>query len=151
MNEELNLVEILKNVPAGTEFYCSVVGECKLFSINTGDYPIGLECIDNKNLPFVYLDEYGRMYKEEGECVLFPSKDQRDWRKFKLDLPIDTPVMACSIDCKDWALRFYSGNNECFIQGYKSVDKEISMFWKYIVPVSDFDFTNPESNINKSI
>ena len=88
-----------------------------------------------------------------GECVLFPSKEQRDWSKFKIDLPIDTPVMVRddSFVIREWKLRYYDKDNRAFVNGAKSDDCETSMFFDYIVPVKDFDFENLESNKERSI
>lgn len=33
------------------------------------------------NVDFIYIEEDGK-YSFAGECILFPSKDQRDWSKF---------------------------------------------------------------------
>lgn len=145
MNEELNLVEILKNVPKGTEFYCSVVGDCKFLYISENkDYPISISYSQGKDS--MVLDEYGKEYKGKGECLLFPSKDQRDWNKFKVDLPKGTKVMCSS--GRRWNLRYYALDKRCYDGGKKTGN---TSDWDYIVPVSDFDFENIESNINKSI
>lgn len=146
MNEELNLVEILKNVPKGTEFYCSVVGDCKFLYISDNkDYPISISYSQGKDS--MVLDEYGKEYKGKGECLLFPSKDQRDWSKFKVNLLEGTKVMCAEVDT-GWMLRYYASDRRCYKDGKKN-GKTVE--WKYIVPVSDFDFENIESNINKSI
>ena len=80
MNENLNLIEILKNCPRGTKFYSTVHGEiffeeivnCTLHPLSFIT-PIGVERFTAK----------GRLFYDEGtECILFPSKDQRDWSKF---------------------------------------------------------------------
>ena len=84
MNENLNLVEILKDYPKGTKLYSSVFGEVELDHIDTScsNYPIiirlkGVEGHES-------LTSEGKMFVDyDGECVLFPSKDQRDWSKFK--------------------------------------------------------------------
>ena len=38
--------------------------------------------MSSKNYSIVTLSEKGRMIIEVGECILFPSRDQRDWSKF---------------------------------------------------------------------
>ena len=84
MNEKLNLVEILKDCPKGTKLYSSVFGMVELDHIDTScsNYPIiirlkGVEGHES-------LTSEGKMFVDyDGECVLFPSKDQRDWSKFK--------------------------------------------------------------------
>ena len=83
MNENLNLVEILEGCPKGTKFYSSVFGEVELVEIKKGGYllPIVLRCLGGD---MVYMLVDGRLFPSyEGECTLFPTKDQRDWSKFE--------------------------------------------------------------------
>lgn len=82
MNENLNLVEILKDCPKGTKLYSTVFGDVKFNKINiTSWHPI---CITLERDGVDYnLAEDGRIFRDyDGECVLFPSRDQRDWSKF---------------------------------------------------------------------
>lgn len=81
MNENLNLVEILKDCPEGTKFYSTICGEVKLTTVENDTYPIGLESSTGDKF---WLTKDGRFFSGlDGECTLFPSKDQRDWSKFK--------------------------------------------------------------------
>ena len=86
MNENLNLVEILKDCPKGTKLYSTLFGEVKLNTIIIKNvYSIEFEA-ENGELYRVASD--GRyLCKFNGECILFPSKDQRDWSKFKPKKP----------------------------------------------------------------
>ena len=82
MNKNLNLIEILKDCPKGTKLYSTVFGEVEFDKIDT-DYrrrPIRVS-VKNRSDGFT---KDGRLYYDyDGECVLFPSKDQRDWSKLK--------------------------------------------------------------------
>ena len=82
MNENLNLVEILKGCPRGTKFYSSVFGEVELLEIKEGYLlPIVLRCFNGDR---IYITVEGRLFPTyDGECILFPAKDQRDWGKFE--------------------------------------------------------------------
>lgn len=82
MNKNLNLVEILKGCPRGTKFYSSVLGEVELLEIKEGYlHPIGLRCFNGDRM---YITVEGKLFPTyDGECILFPSKDQRDWSKFE--------------------------------------------------------------------
>ena len=92
MNENLNLAEILKDCPSGTKLYSPVYGDVELekviqveddflSSIENDIYPIKIK-LNNNSLDNFTKD--GRMFVDySGECMLFPSKDQRDWSKFK--------------------------------------------------------------------
>ena len=85
MNENLNLVEILKDCPKGTKLYSPVYEYVELVSVSL------VECA---KYPIEIKDRYGvsdgitkdgRIYEEfHGECMLFPSKEQRDWSKFNV-------------------------------------------------------------------
>ena len=82
MNENLNLVEILKDCPKGTKLYYTVYGEVEFDHIaNSSKYPIvfrlkGREWYESLTSEGKFEIEY------DGECLLFPSKEQRDWSKF---------------------------------------------------------------------
>ncbi len=73
MNENINLCELLKG-HEGKKFYTSIHGNVILMGINRAyDRPIITNHID--------LYPNGK-FNENGECLLFPSKDQRDWNKW---------------------------------------------------------------------
>ena len=88
MNENLNLKEILKDCPIGTKLYSSVHGEVELEEVHLNsrpDYPIEVR-LSNNSLDSFTLD--GRLFAEyNGECMLFPSREQRDWSEFKPKKP----------------------------------------------------------------
>lgn len=81
MNENLNLVEILKDCPKGTKLYSIILGEVKLYKVKDNNtYPIGIE---DKEGAQSWLTSNGKyMESFDGECTLFPSREQRDWSKF---------------------------------------------------------------------
>lgn len=83
MEQKLNITEILKNKPRGTKLYSMIHGKCsfeavtdEIFKINFCTSKFGLtqsgECT---------LIKFGNMY-DGGECIIFPSKEMRDWSKF---------------------------------------------------------------------
>lgn len=81
MNKQLNLCKILKG-HEGETFYCSLFGNVKLHNINNNELIYQIEIIVDDDVQQA-LDKYGRfIINEHGECVLFPSKDQRDWNKW---------------------------------------------------------------------
>ena len=83
MNENLNLVEILKDCPKGTKLYSPVYEYVELVSVSlveVAKYPIEIK--DRYGVSDGITKD-GRIYEEfNGECMLFPSKEQRDWSKF---------------------------------------------------------------------
>lgn len=81
-----NLVEILKNAPKGLELYSPVYGKVKLNCMKPNDScPIEIEIEHNSKILSLWLDKYGRM-DENGECTLFPSKENRDWNNWQKTL-----------------------------------------------------------------
>ena len=80
-NKELNLCEILKDCPTGTKFWSPVWGDVTFVQINdVGVFPIVLSA---KSFSNISLRSNGKMYDiKEAECLLYPSKYQRDWSKF---------------------------------------------------------------------
>lgn len=87
MNENLDLTKILEGCPMGTKFYSSIFGEVTFGRITAFPaYPIELKVYiktDEDGL-ITYVTKDGRKeYNYDGECTLFPSKDQRDWSKFE--------------------------------------------------------------------
>lgn len=77
MEAKINIADILKNKPQGTKLYSLTYGGC-FYQEYTGDF--GIECQSQNGVQF-NLDEYGR-YCIDGECIVFPSKEMRDWHKF---------------------------------------------------------------------
>ena len=88
MNENLDLAKILKGCPEGTKFYSSIFGEVSFVEIlNCYDkYPIELQAYNkstHSTVEVTYTEDGRSSYIFDGECTLFPSKDQRDWSKFE--------------------------------------------------------------------
>lgn len=80
----MNIAKILKYCPKGTKLYSLVDGTVTLESIdNTQQYPI--EVITSTGNTS-YFTKDGKIFanRPDGECVLFPSKNQRDWEEFRL-------------------------------------------------------------------
>ena len=83
MEEKINVAAILKDKPQGTKLYSSACGKCKLEEVDDKSFKISFY---NSKFGFMnggegYLDKNGKLY-DDGECVVFPSKEMRDWRKF---------------------------------------------------------------------
>lgn len=83
MNENLDLVKILKDCPKGTKLYSIVQGEVVFDWVREADvnHPIYVR-YNNGTEKYTRDGRFDKRY--DGECVLFPSKDQRDWSKFKV-------------------------------------------------------------------
>lgn len=80
MNENIDLTKILKNCPKGTKFYSTIFGEVEFSGFYEDE---GYVIIIKRNFDIAYITKDGRYLSGfNGECTLFPSKDQRDWSKF---------------------------------------------------------------------
>lgn len=83
MEAKINIAEILKDKPQGTKLYSSACGKCTLEEADDKSFKISFY---NSKFGFMnggegYLDKNGKLY-DDGECVVFPSKEMRDWSKF---------------------------------------------------------------------
>lgn len=85
MNENINLVEILKDCPKGTEFYSPIFGKVTFNYIkDSSNYPIRLSNSERGEATFNSSGKYFNNCKDS-ECLLFPSKYQRDWNVWKTE------------------------------------------------------------------
>ena len=144
--QELNLCEILKECE-GITLYSPIFGEVILISINGNlEYPIKVRangCIRAFAKNGLYLSMY------DGECMLFPSKENRDWSTFKKPIKIKEGTHVMCSNGYGWFLREYAGGKEVALDEGKLVVATVTV--KYIVPATEFDFTDIESNKSKSI
>ena len=145
--QELNLCELLKGCE-GITLYSPIHGDVVLDSINNSNTdPIIVTLSDGDYIDYCKDGRYLAMY--DGECMLFPSKENRDWSTFKKPIKIKkgTHVMCSNGD--GWFLREYAGGEEVALDEGKLVGATVTV--KYIVPATEFDFTDIESNKSKSI
>lgn len=88
MNENIDLTKILEGCPVGTEFYHAGYGRVWLAHIypdvENVAYPIVLSLNEKSpRLHSICVTARGTIsYSYDGECLLVPSKNQRDWSKF---------------------------------------------------------------------
>ena len=150
MNENLNLVEILKDCPEGTKLYSPIIGEVEFkcidyCEINYCEYPIITRCKNGDHT--LSFTKEGLFYSEgvQGECImLFPSKDQRDWSKFKVKSnkqkfdpktlqPFDK-VLVRDSDVVDWKVQLFSHiKKEEEFYPYVCINES----YKYCIPYND--------------
>lgn len=119
MNENLNLVEKLKNVPKGTKLWSPICGDCYFQRIDEGSCSpiVCTAMLVNGNYCTIYFTEEGLHFNKftDGECTLFPSKENRDWATFKLSKahkhfePFQKVLVKIWHDGKSiWIADFYS-------------------------------------------
>lgn len=163
MEQKLNIAEILKNKPRGTKLYSMIHGKCsfeavtdEIFKINFCTSKFGLtqsgECT---------LIKFGNMY-DGGECIIFPSKEMRDWSKFawkKGDVLVSMEGSKILFD--KWANEDYTkflgkikvlGNSHCYdTANYSLASKEEALeFIKSVEEINNGKLNLETLRIEKS-
>lgn len=96
----MNIANILKYCPKGTKLYSTVHGEVTLRKVYDEDsypYPIYIDIINStKHESFT---KEGQLYEDKGECVLFPSKNQKNWNKFRIPVKKGDIMMHTDGSC----------------------------------------------------
>lgn len=83
MDTKINIAKILKDKPQGTKLYSSACGKCELKEADDKSFKVSFY---SSKFGFMNggegtFDKNGNLY-DDGECVVFPSKEMRDWSKF---------------------------------------------------------------------
>ena len=144
MNENLNLVEILKDCPMGMKLYSCLHGEVEFCGIVDFErlYPIMVTTQLKDNQTFTSDGRY--FFDFDGECMLFPSKDNRDWSTFvappkekierfhpKMLEPFEKVLVRN--DGFKWEPRFFA-----VFDGNRRNDREITdtggCWWEHAIP-----------------
>lgn len=81
MNENIDLIKILKDCPKGFELYSPIVGYVTFDDINL-KFSHSIIVYDKEEREFTFSKDGKYFADYDGECCLFPSKEQRDWNKF---------------------------------------------------------------------
>ena len=142
MNENINLTEILKDCPTGTKLYSSVHGEVEFERIET-TFRRRYVVIELKDFLLERINFDGKLYNSyDGECILFPSKDQRDWSKFtapwynkeKFDPRTLKPFdkIIARVEGGIWFCELLS-----FIGEGRNIVKGLASYYNYCVPYND--------------
>lgn len=143
MNDKINLCEILKDCPKGTILYSPLAGEVEFYDIEwNGNLPIRVMLKGDLNATFWFTKD-GRHYDyPDGECTLFPSKDQRDWSKFKCPKSKFDPktlkafdkVLVRDKDNDDWRCGFFSHITDI---GNMFPYNTVGGIYSYCIPYND--------------
>ena len=145
MNENIDLTKILDGCPIGTEFYCSMLGEVIFMGIDRENpsYPITIKT--SFETSFRRLTKQGKYFVTVGECIIFPSKDQRDWTKFerfwdkpkverfnpKTFQPFDK-ILTRDGPKEPWRIEFFSCKKD-----ESRLIKGLIGYWDYAIPCND--------------
>lgn len=88
MEQKINIAELLIEAPSGTILYSPLYGECKLDGVTEPpccdivvEVQDSLKTFNNAGYPY-WTGNYDKNSIGK-ECMLFPSKKNRDWSTFK--------------------------------------------------------------------
>lgn len=138
MNENIDLTKILKDCPKGTKFYSPVWGKVSFEEILDKElYSIKIDTRDG----YCHLTKEGYFIKSDyAECIIFPSKDQRDWSKFSAPYKFDPKtlkpfdkVIVFDNDDYAWVCTIFSHQGENHEYPYNTA----SGAYKYCIPYND--------------
>lgn len=124
METKINVAKILKDKPKGTKLYSSACGKCELKEADDKSFKVSFY---SSKFGFMNggegtFDKNGNLY-DDGECVVFPSKEMRDWSKFAWKRG-DVLISDCGFVCifKEWASDDYTRFNGCYFDGMPNAE-----------------------------
>lgn len=128
----MDIAKILKNCPKGTELYSLIEGKVTLMGVDdSGDYPIKV-CKGGATLSLFTKDGLYFKDRPDGECLLFPSKEQRDWNKFRLPIKNGDVMMFPDGTCP-----FIATGETVIVNG-----REMVKYHCGLNPMGDLDISN---------
>ena len=78
METKINIAEILRNKPHGIKLYSPIFGNCTFCYIKDETNNICVKSLYGE----IRFFNFEGLYNTGGECLLFPSKEMRDWSRF---------------------------------------------------------------------
>lgn len=107
-----NLANILKYCPRGTKLYSPVFGEVIFNAVSGTNIELTAKPDGEKPVPIAFNHDGTLLLNfSNTECVLFPSKDQRNWNKFRIPTKKGDVIM-------------FNGQVPCLVTGDYSRDKK---------------------------
>ena len=110
----ISIADKLKDAPEGFKLYSPIFGECTLQDIYSSG---NIEVVRTESTAIYTFNAYGQ-HTSTGECLLFPSKEQREWDNFSLEpkasynfKPFDKVIVRDNIDGV-WKADFFSHMGE---------------------------------------
>lgn len=134
----MNIAKILKNCPKGMKLYSPIYGEMEFRGII--EHSGSINCHTSKGASHYFFPD-GK-YEPEGECVLFPSKEQRDWDDFMIPFKNGDVIIRTEFNpgCKQYNIAIFKGYNNnnthnkmnihCQVNGANEFRTEMSIHHK---------------------
>ena len=146
-NKTLNLCEKLAGCPAGTKLWSPLFGECEFVAL--GDdmettYPDECVVITCDEMGRTYFDKHGHYFDSSEECLLFPSRENRDWDSWecpkpkeerfdpKMLKPFDM-ILVRDLNSDRWKIDFFA----LLRQGRGYLVFTVVSSWRQAVPYND--------------
>lgn len=137
----MNIAEILKYCPKSTKLYSTVWGDIELIEITPTE---GIKI--KRGLTKTELLFPNGSYSVTGECVLFPSKDQRDWDEFRLPVKRGDIMMEVNgkytfiangkFDGHNWPIHICGINDRGFLL-INNKEEDFSWTANFYIPASE--------------
>ena len=137
----MNIANLLKYCPKGTKLYSTIWGNVTLCNI----FSMGNIAIKTSDEHVEELFDNGR-YNSKGECILFPSKNQRNWKKFRV--PANKgDIMMLPDGSTPFIFKGYWGDDKYYCNFYCGIDLTDNLVinhdshsnWtgKFVIPASE--------------
>lgn len=116
MEEKINIAEILKDRPKGLNLYSPVYGKVKFEEVHKDEIYFYHDMNEHS------VKSNGKSF-DDGEVVIFPSQEMRDWSKFAWKKG-DVLISDCGFVCifKEWASDDYTKFNGCYFDGMPNAE-----------------------------
>ncbi len=102
----VNIVEIVNKLPIGTKLYSTICGECTIKKIYEG---LGFDVISKNGTTYNF--SYDGRFDLNGECCIFPSRENRDWSSVNIKVEVPFEPKIGDIVANDIGVIFiYCGN-----------------------------------------
>ena len=116
MEKKINIAEILKDYPKGMQLYSPLCGKCYFDRLNMGT--IICKKQNTQEITFTSEGYYMLPVFDDCECMIFPSKDQRDWSTFQRPFEDGDILISGLGDCDNNPFIFKQingfGNAKCY-------------------------------------
>ena len=148
MNENLDLTKILKDCPEGTAFWSDDYGKVEFLCIDTSlQHPIRTIRTDGNSSS--YTKEGWCNINFPASCLLWPSKDCRDWSKFTASWYKKEKFDPKTLNHYDKVLARDSHNATWLCKWFSHID--LSKFYKYATTDGLYRYCIPYNDDTKHL
>lgn len=137
--KRLNLCEKLAGCPVGTKLWSPLLGNCRILKIREDFITVGNEAVGLHS-----FDKHGHYFDSSEECLLFPSRENRDWDNWECPKPkverFDPEtfqpfdkILARDQDNTDWYCDFFA----CLRRREPYPVVTVSNLWRCCVPYNE--------------